>query len=121
MARRWRPRDCVPSLFDELPKWRQDPSQLFLPSLNPANGVQPLMERLVDAGKAVLDRLHQATLLFGRSQTSLNGPLLKGTGMSDDPRFWRLAQSLSALYPTASEEKRWVDGVLARKKGLGFS
>jgi putative DNA methylase len=41
--------------------------------------------------------------------------------MSDDPRFWRLAQSLSALYLTASEERRWVDGVLARKKGLGFS
>jgi hypothetical protein len=37
-----------------------------------------------------------------------------------DPRFWRLAQALSALYPKSSEEKRWVDGVLARKKGLGL-
>jgi hypothetical protein len=27
---------------------------------------------------------------------------------------------VSALYPAACEEKRWVDGVLARKKGLGF-
>jgi putative DNA methylase len=30
----------------------------------------------------------------------------------------RLAQALSALYPAASDEKRWVDGVLAWKKGL---
>jgi hypothetical protein len=37
-----------------------------------------------------------------------------------DPRFWQLAQALSALYPPGTEEKRWVDGVLARKKGLGF-
>lgn len=36
-----------------------------------------------------------------------------------DARFWKLAQSLSALYPAGSDEKRWVDGVLARKKGLG--
>jgi len=32
-------------------------------------------------------------------------------------RFWRLAQ---ALYPAGTEEKRWVDSVLARKKRLGF-
>ena len=31
-------------------------------------------------------------------------------------RFWVLAQALSALYPVYTEEKRWVDGVLARKK-----
>jgi len=31
-----------------------------------------------------------------------------------------LAQALSALYPTHTDEKRWIDGVLARKKGLGF-
>lgn len=37
-----------------------------------------------------------------------------------DAKFWRLAQALSALYPTGSDEKRWVDGVLARKKGLGL-
>ncbi|MGZ3392144.1 MAG: hypothetical protein ACXVCF_21475, partial [Isosphaeraceae bacterium] len=35
-------------------------------------------------------------------------------------RFWKLAQALSALYPRGSDEKRWVDGVLARKKGLGL-
>jgi hypothetical protein len=26
----------------------------------------------------------------------------------------------AALYPTGSDELRWVEGVLARKKGLGF-
>ena len=30
------------------------------------------------------------------------------------------AQALSALYSKTCEEKRWVDGVLARKKGLGL-
>jgi len=41
-------------------------------------------------------------------------------GVGRDERFWRLAQAFSALYPKSSDEKRWVDGVLARKKGLGF-
>jgi hypothetical protein len=37
-----------------------------------------------------------------------------------DARFWKLGQALSALYPASTSEKRWVDGVLARKKGLGL-
>ena len=41
-------------------------------------------------------------------------------GAGQDQHFWRLAQALSALYPPQTEEKRWVDGVLARKKSLGF-
>ena len=41
-------------------------------------------------------------------------------GVGQDARFWRLAQAFSALYPRDTQEKRWVDGVLARKKGLGF-
>ena len=36
------------------------------------------------------------------------------------PPFWPLAQALSALYPAGTDERRWVEGVLARKKGLGF-
>lgn len=28
--------------------------------------------------------------------------------------------SFSVLYPAGSDEKRWVDAVLARKKSLGF-
>jgi len=35
-------------------------------------------------------------------------------------RVWTLAQALSALYPAGSDEKHWVDGVLARKKELGY-
>jgi hypothetical protein len=34
--------------------------------------------------------------------------------------FWRLAQALVALYPAGTDARRWVEGVLARKKGLGF-
>ena len=41
-------------------------------------------------------------------------------GAGTDARFWKLAQSLSALYRPGTDEKRWVDGVLARKKGLGL-
>jgi putative DNA methylase len=40
--------------------------------------------------------------------------------MAPNERFWRLAPALSALYPKNSDEKRWVDGMLARKKGLRF-
>ena len=41
-------------------------------------------------------------------------------GIGKEARFWKLAQSLSALYPPGTDEKRSVDGVLARKKGLGL-
>jgi hypothetical protein len=30
------------------------------------------------------------------------------------------AQAHSALFPKASDEKRWMEGVLARKKGFGL-
>jgi hypothetical protein len=68
----------------------------------------------------MLDRLHQAMLLFGREQVALLGPFLQETFMGNNVRFWQLAQALSALYPPGTEEKRWIDGILARKKGLGF-
>ena len=32
----------------------------------------------------------------------------------------KLAQALAALYPPGTDERRWVEGVLARKKGLGL-
>jgi hypothetical protein len=59
-------------------------------------------------------------LLFGRGRSEAMARFLKEDGAGADPRFWRLAQSLSALYPPGTDEKRWVDGVLARKKSLGF-
>lgn len=70
-------------------------------------------------GETVLDRIHQSMILFaaGRSEALKTFLVVEGAG---DERFWRLAQALSALYPSGTDEKRWVDGVLARKKGLGF-
>jgi len=71
-------------------------------------------------GETVLDRVHQAMILFAAGRGEALRRFLVEEGVGRDDRFWRLAQALSALYPTASDERRWVDGVLARKKGLGF-
>ena len=71
-------------------------------------------------GATVLDRVHQAMILFGTGRSEALKAFLTESGAGNDTRFWKLAQSLSALYPTGTSEKRWVDGVLARKKGLGF-
>jgi adenine-specific DNA methylase len=76
--------------------------------------------KVENPGKTVLDRLHQAMLLFSTDRGEALKRFLVEDGIGRDAHFWRLAQALSALYPKASEEKRWVDGVLARKKGLGF-
>jgi DNA protecting protein DprA len=71
-------------------------------------------------GETVLDRIHQSMILFAAGRSEAMKRFLVEDGAGRDPRFWRLAQALSALYPASTEEKRWVDGVLARKKGLGF-
>ena len=71
-------------------------------------------------GATVLDRIHQAMILFAASRSEALKRFLVEDGFGADQRFWGLAQALSALYPARCEEKRWVDGVLARKKGLGF-
>ena len=71
-------------------------------------------------GATVLDRIHQSMILFAAGRGEALKRFLVEDGVGRDPRFWRLAQALSALYPGHTEEKRWVDGVLARKKGLGF-
>ncbi len=68
----------------------------------------------------VLDRVHQAMIYFGTGQADALKRFLVTDGHGREARFWKLAQSLSALYPPGTEEKRWVDGVLARKKGLGL-
>ncbi len=72
------------------------------------------------AGTTTLDRIHQAMLLFASGRGEALKRFLVEDGVGKQPQFWKLAQSLSALYPSGAEEKRWVDGVLARKKGLGF-
>lgn len=71
-------------------------------------------------GKTVLDQIHQCMILFASGRGEALKRFLVEEGIGRDQRFWRLAQSLSALYPTNVDEKRWVDGVLSRKKSLGF-
>lgn len=71
-------------------------------------------------GETTLDRVHQSMILFGAGRSDALKRFVIDEGVGKDVRFWKLAQSLSALYPPASDEKRWVDGVLARKKSLGF-
>ncbi|MFC2037217.1 DUF1156 domain-containing protein [Chloroflexota bacterium] len=71
-------------------------------------------------GRTVLDRVHQAMLLFATGRSEALRRFLVEEGVGQEARFWKLAQALSALYPANTDEKRWVDGVLARKKGLGF-
>ncbi|MDP9438651.1 MAG: hypothetical protein M3P49_07890, partial [Actinomycetota bacterium] len=73
-----------------------------------------------EVGVTVLDRVHQSMLMFASGRGEALKRFLVEEGVGQDQRFWRLAQALSPLYPANSAEKRWVDGVLARKKGLGF-
>ena len=71
-------------------------------------------------GTTVLDRVHQAMILFAAGRGEALKRFLVEDSAGTDARFWKLAQSLSALYPTGTDEKRWIDGVLGRKKGLGL-
>jgi hypothetical protein len=75
---------------------------------------------LPPAGETTLDRVHQAMVLFAAGRGEAMKRFLVEEGVGRDARFWKLAQSLSALYPAETDEKRWVDGVLARKRGAGF-
>ncbi len=68
----------------------------------------------------ILDRVHQSMLLFAAGRSDTLKRFLVDEGVGQNARFWQLANALSALYPPGTEEKRWVEGVLARKKGLGF-
>jgi adenine-specific DNA methylase len=70
-------------------------------------------------GATVLDRVHQAMILFGAGRSEALRRFLVDDGAGDD-RFWRLGQALAALYPTCTEDRRWIEGVMARKKGLGL-
>jgi len=71
-------------------------------------------------GNTILDRVHQSMILFAAGRSQAMRRFLVEDGVGGDGRFWTLADCLSKLYPAKSDEKRWVDGVLARKKGLGF-
>jgi hypothetical protein len=71
-------------------------------------------------GETVLDRVHQCMILFAAGRSEALRRFLVDEGVGRDERFWRLSQVLSYLYPAGSDERRWIEGVLARKKGLGF-
>jgi hypothetical protein len=71
-------------------------------------------------GTTVLDRVHQAMILFSGNRGELLKRFLVEDGVGKDDRFWKLADNLNKLYPPGTEERRWVEGVLARKKGLGL-
>jgi hypothetical protein len=97
--------------------------QLLLPGILPEVEDKEAIEGAIQAetiGKTALDRIHQSMLLFASGRSEALKRFLVDDGVGQEDRFWKLAQSLSALYPSHTDEKRWVDGVLARKKGLGF-
>ena len=75
---------------------------------------------VTQVGKTTLDRVHQSMILFAAGRGDAMKRFLVEDGVGQSPSFWKLGQALSALYPTGTQEKRWVDGVLARKKGLGL-
>ncbi len=72
----------------------------------------------------VLDQVHVSMILYAAGYGEALHRFLVAEGIVRDQRFWGLAHVFSALYPSKSEEKRWVDGVLAwerlcsEKRGL---
>ncbi|MGA2403313.1 MAG: DUF1156 domain-containing protein [Syntrophobacteraceae bacterium] len=63
------------------------------------------------AGATTLDRVHAAMLLQAGGQANALRSLIKSE-QDRGPDFLRLANALSALYPTGSEEKRLLDAML---------
>ncbi len=70
-------------------------------------------------GDTVLDRVHQSMILFAAGRGEALRRFLVDDGAGDE-RFWRLAQAFVALYPKNTKERNWIEGVMGRKKGLGF-
>ena len=71
-------------------------------------------------GSTVLDRVHQSMILFAAGRNEALKRFLVTDNAGHDHRFWHLADALCKLYPPGTDERRWVEGVMARKKGLGF-
>mgnify|MGYP000846395345 CR=1 FL=1 len=78
----------------------------------------PAIDESFSPGSTTLDRVHQAMLLFGEGRGDGLKSFLQEIGQ--DQGFWSLSQALNSLYPVGSEERRWVEGVLARKKSMGL-
>lgn len=119
-------KDAETAVTGKTPRKKKEPDQLklsFLAELQAAESAAQAEWGDVKGpkpGTTVLDRLHQAMVLFAAGRGEAMKRFIVEEGIGNDSRFWKLAQALSALYPGGSDEKRWVDGVLARKKGLGF-
>lgn len=102
---------------------RKKAAQLSLPGLlEELEGEEGswTLQSVAKPGNTTLDRLHQAMILFAAGRGEALRRFLVDEGAGKDQRFWRLAQSLCALYPSGTDERRWAEGVLARKKGLGL-
>jgi light-regulated signal transduction histidine kinase (bacteriophytochrome) len=61
----------------------------------------------------LLDRVHQAMLLFHHNRTAALKEHLARYGVGET--FWTLADSLAKLYPDGTEERRMLAGLLARR------
>jgi hypothetical protein len=94
---------------------------MFAELTESADGEAAWNEKTVKrVGETTLDRVHQSMILFAAGRGEALKRFVVEDGVGRDGKFWRLAQALTALYPSSSEEKRWVEGVLARKKQFGF-
>ena len=72
------------------------------------------------AGSTVLDRVHQSMILFAAGRGELLKRFLVEDGIGKDARFWKLAQSLSALYPNRMRRKTLGGWRVGEKKRTGF-
>jgi putative DNA methylase len=104
--------------------WKVSQPQLSFSDTTEEAGFQSKTEIVDDSvdqiGQTILDQVHQSMLLFADGRGEALRRLLVDEGVGKDIKFWKLADCLSKLYPLHTDEKRWVDGVLARKKGLGL-
>jgi len=102
---------------------RKKSAQLTLPGLLEEleqEGSGWTLQNAAKPGSTTLNRLHQAMILFAAGRGEGLRRFLVDDGVGKDQKFWSLAQSLCALYPSGTDERRWSEGVLARKKGLGL-
>jgi len=102
---------------------RKASAQLSLPGLLEdleQDGSGWTLQNAAKPASTMLDRLHQAMILFAAGRGEGLRRFLVDDGVGRDQKFWSLAQSLCALYPSGTDERRWSEGVLARKKGLGL-
>jgi len=111
-----------PATAKKKPKKKDTQLSLFaaLQEVDAVESVEKPELKAPQPGSTVLDRVHQAMILFAAGRGEALKRFLVEEGAGKDARFWKLAQSFSALYPSEIDEKRWVDGVLARKKSLGL-